>query len=373
MRVAVNTRLLLKDKLEGIGWFSYEILKRIVKQHPEHKFYFIFDRKYATEFIFSDNVFPIVLFPPTRLPFFITWFFQRRIPKVLKKINADVFISPDGWIPCNTEIPIMNVIHDINFVHHSEFVPKMYSRHFKKWFPCFAKKATALVTVSEYSKKDIIKVFDIDANKVSVVYNGVGSNFKPLDKETILQTRRLVTSGEPYFIFVGSIHPRKNLNNILEGFITFKKKTKSSVKFVIVGSKMFRNFQQKEQDNIKQMRDDIIFLGRQSADKLSNLLGSALALTYISLFEGFGIPILEGFQAGVPVITSNVTAMPEVANNAAILVNPLSVAEIANAMQRIWENPELRLELIIKGQKRVKEFSWEQSAQKFWHILETII
>ncbi len=373
MKIAVNTRLLLKDKLEGIGWFSYEILSRVVKQHPEHSFYFIFDRKYSEEFIFEKNITPVVTYPPTRLPFLITWFFQRRIPKLLKKLDADIFISPDGWIPCKTDVPVLNVIHDINFLHHPEFIPRLYRNHFKKWFPCFAEKANRLVTVSEYSRKDIVQNFDIPVDKISIVHNGVSSRFKPLDEATIKQTRERFAAGQPYFIFVGSIHPRKNLENILQAYLQFKEKTNAPVKFVVVGSQMYKSTKQKLSDNIRLMKDDILFVGRQDMETLSLILGSALALTYVSLYEGFGIPILEGFQAGVPVITSDVTSMPEVAGDAAILVNPLSVNEIAGAMTRVWGNSDLRSQLVTKGKDRVKAFSWDLSAEKFWGVVEMLM
>ncbi len=373
MKIAVNTRLLLKNKLEGIGWFSFEIFSRIVKQHPEHTFYFIFDRRYAKEFIFAKNVIPVVSYPPTRLPFLITYFFQRRIPKLLKKLDIDIFISPDGWIPCKTNIPIINVIHDINFLHHPEFIPRMYRHHFKKWFPCFAEKSTQLVTVSEYSKQDIVQCFSVDTHKISVIHNGVSRQFKQLDKIAINRTRQKFTAGQPYFIFVGSIHPRKNLENILQGFLQFKEKTNAPVKFLVVGSQMFKTSKQKLSDNIQLMKKDILFVGRQDIEELSQLLGSALALTYVSLYEGFGIPILEGFQAGIPVITSDVTSMPEVAGNAALLVNPLSVDEIAEAITKIWKDPDLRHELIRKGNERVKQFSWDKSAEKFWSVVETVM
>lgn len=372
MKIVVNTRLLLKDKLEGIGLFTFEILSRVVKQHPQHTFYFIFDKKFSEEFIFEKNVIPVVSYPPTRLPFLITWFFQKRIPKLLKKLDADIFISPDGWIPCKTDIPIINVIHDINFLHHPEFIPKMYRAHFKKWFPCFVKNATKLITVSEFSKKDINQNFNIPLNNISVIFNGISSHFKALDDITIQQTRKKYTKGQAYFIFIGSIHPRKNLENILQAFLQFKEKTKAPIKFVVVGSQMFKTSKQKLSDNLQLMKDDILFLGRQDNLKLSKLLGSALALTYISLYEGFGIPILEGFQAAVPVITSNVTSMPEVAGNAAILVNPLKIAEINDAMQKIWADQKLRAELIAKGKSRVKQFSWDDSAKKFWDVIDSI-
>ena len=136
MRIAVNTRLLLKDKLEGIGWYTFETLSRIVKAHPNHDFYFIFDRAFSKEFVFAKNVHPIVLNPPTRHP--ILWYiwFEWRLPKLLKQINADVFLSPDGFLSLKSKIPSLAVIHDINFKHY----PKNLKFLHRKYYNNFIKK-----------------------------------------------------------------------------------------------------------------------------------------------------------------------------------------------------------------------------------------
>ena len=121
MRIAVNTRLLIKNKLDGIAWFTLETFKRICKQHPEHEFIFIFDRKYSNEFIFAKNITPVVISPPTRHPLLIWFYFEYSIPYILKKINADIFISPDGWLSLKTKLPQLAVIHDLNFHYYPEF------------------------------------------------------------------------------------------------------------------------------------------------------------------------------------------------------------------------------------------------------------
>ena len=118
MKIAVNTRLLLKDKLEGIGWFSYETLKRITTQHPEHQFYFIFDRPFTDEFIFSYNIEPVVIGPPARHPVLWYYWFEFRLPGLLKKINPDIFLSPDGYLSLKSHFKSIAVIHDLNFIHY---------------------------------------------------------------------------------------------------------------------------------------------------------------------------------------------------------------------------------------------------------------
>jgi glycosyltransferase involved in cell wall biosynthesis len=369
MNIAVNTRLLLSNRLEGIGIFSCETLKRIVIGHPEHRFFFIFDRPYSSEFIFADNITPIKAFPPARHPFLWHLFFEYAVPKILKKVGADLFLSPDGYLSLKTPVKSVAVIHDINFEHNPEFIKPTYLGYMQRNFPKFAQRAARIATVSQFSKNDIIDVYDQNADKIDVVYNGCSDVYKALSSEEQDAVKQQYTNGCDYFLFVGSIHKRKNLGNMLRAFEQFKENTSTATKFVIVGSKMWRD---NEIDTILaniHYKDEVIFMGRQQADVLSKLMGSATALLYVSMFEGFGIPILEAFHAETAVITSNVTSLPEVAGDAALLVSPYSVEAIADAMRQLYHDKTLRNKLIEKGRQQRQHFSWEQSAALLWECL----
>jgi hypothetical protein len=149
MKIAINTRFLLPNKLEGIGWFSYEVLKRWVAWHPEHEFIFIFDRKYDERFIFDKNVTPVVAFPPARHPFLFYLWFEWALPAVFAKHKVDAFMSPDGFMSLRSKVPTQLVIHDIAWKHFPDQVPYWYRKHYEYYMPRFAKKATRLATVSE--------------------------------------------------------------------------------------------------------------------------------------------------------------------------------------------------------------------------------
>ncbi len=373
MKIAVNTRLLIKDKLEGIGWVAYETLKRITIQHPEHNFYFIFDRKYNDEYIFSANVKPIVTPPQARHPFLFYLWFEHAIPRVLKKIKADLFLSTDGYLSLSSDVPSIAVFHDLNFEHYPNDLPFLERKHYTYYFPKYAHKATRIVTVSEFSKQDIINQYSVSANKIDVVYNGANENFKPVDELTRKAIREKYTQGKPYFVFVGALHPRKNLVNLFKAFDKFRKTNNTETKLVIVGEKMWWTGKIREAYNQMKFKNEVIFTGRLSAEKLCQIVGSALALTYVSYFEGFGIPIVEAFYCDVPVITSNVTSMPEIAGDAALLVDPFSIDSIAEAMKKINFEKKLRKNLILKGQKRRQEFSWQKSADKLWKSIEKVM
>ncbi len=373
MKIAVNTRLLLKDKLEGIGWFTFESLKRITQQHKEHEFIFIFDRPYCDDFIFGDNITPIVIGPQARHPFLYYIWFNRSIPKVLEEHKPDLFLSPDGYIPLNTKTKTLAVFHDLNFEHFSQDLPLSERYYYKKYFPKFAKRASRLATVSEFSKQDIIKQYGIDSEKIDIVYNGANEKYIPLSpaiKKLIIEKH---TGGKPYFVFIGALNPRKNLVNLLKAFDLFKETDKKGIQLLIVGEKMHKTngiFHTYENMHYKA---DVSFSGRLNNVELHKALASAVALTYVSYFEGFGIPIVEAFYTETPVITSNVTSMPEVAGDAALLVDPFSPQDIALALSKIAVDDELRQELIEKGNKRKNEFHWQKTADNLWKsIIKTV-
>jgi glycosyltransferase involved in cell wall biosynthesis len=371
-RIAVNTRLLLKGKLEGIGWFTYETLKRITEHHPEHTFLFIFDRPYDPEFIFGPNVIPIVAFPQARHPILYYWYFEFSIPSILKKHKADYFLSPDGYCSLRAYKPTLTVIHDINFEHRPKDLPLKDRLYYRRFFPKFAHKAKRIATVSEFSKRDIAQTYSVDPSKIDVVYNGCNSLYEPIDKALQETTRIKWSQGKPYFLFIGSLHPRKNLLNLIKAFDRFCQQTKTEYRLLIVGNFMWKNDLKKAQEALLH-KDKIILTGRLSNDELKPILGSASALTYVPFFEGFGIPILEGFAAGIPVITSNTTSMPEVAGNAALLVKPDSIEEISNAMLRITTDSALAQQLISAGFVQKEKFSWDKSAELLWQSIEKLM
>jgi glycosyltransferase involved in cell wall biosynthesis len=373
LKIAVNTRLLIKDKLEGIGWFSVEALSRIVQQHPEHEFYFIFDRLYDPSFIFAPNVKAIVVPPQARHPVLYFIWFEMVIPRILKKIQADLFLSPEGYLSLRSDIKQVAVIHDLNFEHYPKDLPLLESWYYRTFFPKYAHKATRIVTVSEFSKSDIIQHYHIEDEKIDVVYNGVNQIFQPVSESLKQQTRREYSMDCEYFICVGSVHKRKNIVNLLKAFDLFRAAQRTNIKLLIVGQK--RWWTRDMQSTLNQMKyhSDVIFSGRVETEELRLLMGSAIALTYVSYHEGFGIPILEAFSCETPVITSAITSMPEVAGEASILTDPFSPDSIADAMKRIYKEGELREELIKKGCERRKQFSWQKTADALWNCIERAV
>ena len=366
MVIVVNTRLLLKERLEGIGWFTCETLKRITRDHPGHRFIFLFDRPYSEEFVFSGNVTPVVVSPPTRHP--LLWFlwFEFRIPGILKKYGADLFLSPDGYLSLRSSVPQLPVMHDLNFVHRPRDLPRLTSAYYNHYFPRFAKKAVRIATVSEWSKKDISESFGIPPEKIDVVYNGCKNDYKPIGEAEKKDVKERYTGGNPYFLFVGALHPRKNIEGLLEAFEEFKMRSSSPVKLLIVGGKMFKTGKITERFHAMKYREEVVFTGRVSEAELRRIYGAALALTFVPFFEGFGIPVVEAMGAGIPVICSGTTSLPEVGGDAVRYTDPAQSGQIASAMLEIFENAPMRNILVEKGFQQKEKFTWEKSAELLW-------
>jgi glycosyltransferase involved in cell wall biosynthesis len=373
MNIAVNTRLLIQNKLDGIGWFTYESLKRITTQHPEHHFFFIFDREYDPAFLFSDNITPVIQYPHARHPFLYYTWFELALPKLLERIKPDLFLSPDGFMSLKTPVKSLAVFHDLNFEHYPEDLPFLTRRYYRHYFPKYAAKAVRIATVSAFSKEDIVKQYHVSPEKIDVVYDGWNEIYVPLGEMEKKRFRDEYTEGVPFFIFIGTLHPRKNLVNLFKAFDLFKKSNPSEVKLLIVGAKKWWTRDIDAAFNRMNFSHDVIFTGRLDIEDLSRALGSALALTYVSYFEGFGIPIVEAFRCDVPVITSNVTSMPEVAGDAALYVDPFDPLSIAEALYKAYQFESIRSDLVARGRRRKDLFSWQQTADRLWESIERAV
>lgn len=369
MRIAVNTRLLLPGKLDGIGWFTAETLRRIVAAHPEHEFFFLFDRRPDPQFLYAPNVHPLVLFPQARHPVLWYLFFQWSVRLALKKYKIDLFLSPDGYSVLDTQVPTLTVIHDINFEHSSDYLKPSHQRYMTCFSPQFARYSTRIATVSEFSKKDIAATYHLPPEKIDVVYDGAHADYHPLTSEEQARTREQYTQGHPYFLFVSTIIKRKNLTTLLLAFDRFKATDTQGVRLVVVGHRVWWQDELKAAYDGMRHQEDVLFVGRAESLELARLMGSATALVYPSLFEGFGIPILEAFHAEVPVVTSNCTSMPEVAGDAALLVEPTDVDAMAAALTRLATDVDLRRQLVAKGCGQRSRFSWDITADLLWQSM----
>jgi glycosyltransferase involved in cell wall biosynthesis len=368
-KIAVNTRFLLKNKLEGIGWYTYENLRRITQAHKDIQFHFLFDRAYDESFIFSDNIIPHVVHPPARHPFLWYIWYEWMLSSKLKAIKPDLFISTDGMCSLSTKIPTHLTIHDIAFKHFPQYVGGITSKYYNHFTPKYVEKAKRIATVSTFSKNDLIQSYGTEASKIDIVYNGSKSAYTPYSMENKEAVKNKYSMGKNYFLYVGSMHPRKNIENLFYAFDEFKKNTNSDFKLVIAGRKAWQTSDIEKAYDSMHHKNEVIFLGHILPDELKDIYGGAYALTYVSHFEGFGIPILEAMNSQVPSIISNTSSMPEVGGDASIQVNPTDINQIALAMQQISTDQALYHSLIEKGKIQKEQFSWDKTATLYWESI----
>lgn len=370
MRIAVNTRLLLKDRLEGLGTFTHEVMRRMVAAHPGHEFFFLFDRPYDPSFIYAPNVHPVVAGPPARHPVLFYAWFEWTVPRLLKKVNADVFLSPDGYLSLRSEVPQVPVMHDLNFHYFPEYFDLSVRKHYGYYFPRYAKKAARIATVSQFSKQDIVQQYGVPASDIDVVYNGASQDVLELSEAEKQEVRNEITGGHPYMVYIGALYPRKNLVNQLLAFDRFKNETGSDMRFVLIGSRYRESAGIMNCYEKLRHRDHVLFLGRvDPREKADRILAASAFLMYVSQFEGFGLPLLEATRCGVPAITADVTAMPEIGGDAVLQASPENIEQIADAMSRLSRDKSLRRQLVLNGKKILPHYTWEGTESRLWNCL----
>jgi glycosyltransferase involved in cell wall biosynthesis len=373
MNIGINARLFIKGKMEGVATYIHENVRRMIDNHPEDNFILFFDRNIDFEHLCSKpNVKAVKVFPPTRHPILWEIWWQWQIPRYLKKYSVDVFYTGEIFMPRKTKVPRVIVSHDLAYLHYPKQIPKSVLNYYKRTYSVNHKLADAIIAVSEATKHDIFKQYGKLDKDIHVIYNATTSGFKPITSKSKKEIQRKHSNGAPFFAYLGSFHPRKNIVNLVKGFESFKKNSTLPHKLVLMGRWSWKTEEIKQTITNSQFRDDIVIL-EDVGDSRHDIVAASEALCYVSVFEGFGIPVLEGFSAGVPVITSNVSSMPEVAGDAALLIDPHDPNAIGNAMSSVVKDQALKEQLIQKGFSRVKEFDWNISAKQTYEVLKSVV
>ena len=287
----------------------------------------------------------------------------------LHEPRPDVFFSPTHYAPRFSPSPTAISIMDLSYIYYPEMFRKSDLYQLRNWTSYSVKKASKIFTISKASKDDIIKVYEVPSEKVIATYPGIKqfsmksqfSNFKKIkDKYGI--------KGD-FILFVGTLQPRKNIVRLIEAFSQIKTK---DIQLVIVGKKGWLYEEILEAPKKYGIENSIKFLDFVPNEDLSVLYQNALCFVLPSLYEGFGLPVLEAMKYGCPVITSNVSSLPEAGGDAALYIDPLNVSDITAKIKMVFEDNKLRKEMIEKGKKQVAKFSWEKTAKETLKVLEEI-
>ena len=373
MRIAVTAIFLQKSTLEGFGHYANELIARMVANQPQDEFIFLYDSPADESLIKGKNVTSIVVSPRANQPVSFKYWYDIKAPLALKAFKPDIWLQPFGFCSLTSKIPQVLFVHDLAYLHYPKMIPwyhLLYSRLFTKKM---LMKAAALVTVSAFSKTDMLEHFPtIDPLKINIVPGAARHIFQPLGWQEKQVVKDGYADGREYFLFTGGVHPRKNLMNLLKAFSLFKKWQHSNMKLLIAGRLAWQAAAITEKLKTYKYRNDVVMLGYISDEQLANLTASAYAAIYPSFFEGFGLPIIEAMQCEVPVLCSQTSAMPETGGDAAEYMDPNDPEKMAKAMLQIYKDESLRSNLIAAGKIQSAKFNWEQSAVKVNQILHQI-
>jgi glycosyltransferase involved in cell wall biosynthesis len=362
----------------GIGEYAFELLRQFSKLQTSNlpagktglKFHIYLKSTPREDLPKASENWKYIVFGPSPL-----WT-QVALPArlFLENKKPNVFFSPSHYAPRFSPIPTAISIMDLSYLFYPELFRKRDLYQLTKWTQYSVKKAGRIFTISNASRDDIIKAYSVPKKRLVVTYPGI-KPFVTLTPQVYTTTMLQQSFGitRPYFLFVGTLQPRKNIVRLIEAFSLFLQKSDDqAVDLILVGKKGWLYEEILSAPKTYGVLKNVIFLDFVSDDALPTLYKQAIAFILPSLYEGFGLPVLEAMKYGCPVITSNVSSLPEAGGDAALYVDPEDVHDIAKKMIQIREDKTLRKSLIAKGDKQAGRFSWEKTAKETLIALEEL-
>lgn len=358
------------EKKVGISGYVFELIHQFEKFHPPtggSNFKFQIYLKKGPEHNLPEERkgWEYKVFGPGKM-----WTqFALPLHLYLDQPTPSVFFTPTHYAPRFSPIPSVISIMDLSYIHYPEMFKQSDLYQLKNWTDYSVRKAAKIITISNSSKNDIINYYKVDSDKVVVVYPGIkmeSSKFK-------IQSSKFLTESygveKKYILFVGTLQPRKNISKLIEAFSNLKNK---DLDLVIVGKKGWLYEEILEAPDKFGVEKSVKFLDYVSDEDLPSLYKNAICLVFPSLYEGFGLPVLEAMKHGCPVLASNVSSLPEAGGEAAIYFNPENVSDITEKIETVLKDDVLREKMRGKGFEQVKKFSWEKAAKETLDVLKQV-
>jgi glycosyltransferase involved in cell wall biosynthesis len=363
MRIAIDARK-LRDF--GIGTYLRNILIELSRLDRETEYVVLCKPDDVESGDVLGRNFRMV--PETAAPYSIAE--QYRIPLSLAREGVDLVHEPHYVLPPLTRCRSVVTIHDCIHLMFPQYLPgKLAYVYAKGSMWAASRKADRILTVSEASKRDILRFFDVPAEKVSVIYNAIDERFlAPANPERMDLVRQRYQLDHPFVLYVGNIKPHKNIERLIDAFGRARSQGPENLKLIIIGDEISKYPALRQSVHKHKLDKHVRFLGFQPMETLAAFYRLARAFVFPSLYEGFGLPPLEAMACGSPVVTSNVSSLPEVAGGAALLVDPYDADAIAEGIVQAVTDETLRADLIRRGLDRARSFSWPQSVKKIHEI-----
>jgi glycosyltransferase involved in cell wall biosynthesis len=365
LRIGIDGRY-IEDHFPGIGRYTYNLINKIPEIPHEAKFVVLHDprllnTRYDVQALARHpNLQLVAVDIPT-----LSLQEQYRLRSLAKRLSLSLlhsayYIKP-YWLPC----PSLVTIHDLMPMVYPQHLPYRWTAWlFRATARLAARNATHVICVSESTKRDLIRLLGTPQNKITVTHEAADERFRPLghkDCQRVIQRQGLP---ERYLLYLGINKPHKNLVFLLQVFSQLK----TELKLVLAGKEDPRYPQAREEAERLDLGDSVVFLGEVADRDLPALYNAAEVFVFPSLYEGFGLPVLEAMACGTPVVCSNTSSLPEIVADAAVTVDPLDGEAWVAALKELEEKEALRAEMREKGLKRAKAFSWEETARRTWEV-----
>jgi len=375
MRIGIDCRRILDPKHNesaGIGYYTYYLIKNLLMIDKENQYFlFLYDSRIKLEEFKQDNV-QIVYFPGLenigKIPFFYRHIF---VPHILKLYHLDIYHNPAYIIPFFYFGKSVITVHDLAFYKNPAWFPEGQFFNTRILTPFSLYKAKKIIAVSESTKNDLIKYFKVKKEKIKVVLEGVDDYCTLVVDESKIDEKFKII--DPYFLALGTLEPRKNITRLIEAFNKFLlENPESNFKLLLAGKKGWKYELIFETIKNLKLEDKVIWVGYVHLPEKIFLLRNSYSLVFPSLYEGFGLPILEAMNMGVAVVTSNVASIPEIVIDNAVLIDPEDVESIKEGLNKIYRDHNLRQKLIERGKGIARHFTWGKSAQKTLELYKSL-
>lgn len=381
MKISFDVQPLLVSGKTGVSYSEAGLVNALVKNNPSDTFvleYFFFNnkegsRKTIEEYAGENSYLSSAFFPPKL--FRMCWPFIPIPYSLFFNNKSDVTHFFNFAIPPFVQGKRVVTIHDMAFMAYPETVRKRTRYMLRLTTKKTLKRADKIITVSEFSKQELMKYFSVSADKIDVIYNAVDTSVyrNDLSDESVEKAKAKYNIKKDYFLYLGTLEPRKNLERLIKAYYDFKKNHSDYPSLVLAGKKGWYYDGIFEIVKELKLQEDVIFTDYVSFEDAPLLMKGAMAFCFPSLYEGFGMPPLEAMACGTPVLVSDCSSLPEVVGDCAVKVDPLSVEDISQGLEKLYSDSELRQELREKGLKRASEFTWERSAEKLYGIYKDLV
>lgn len=363
MTIAINTAYPTANP------FIFECFSRIAKKYPQHQFIYIFDRPFNEQFITSKNINGVIATKRSQSPLLWPYWYNYKLPAILRKYKADVFVSADGICSLRTRIPQCLILQDLDFLQAPAMMLKTEQRFYKKHTGRFLTKAKQVVTTSAVAATKLATTYKMEAEKIRPIYPGIDPAFKPISEPARELIKEKFAGGKEYFLFAGDIDPRNDLLNLLKAFSFFKKRQKSNMQLLLAGSLTGDHKKFTAELASFKYRNEVKILTGLTPTEQAGIMAAAYAFVYPVLSQNSAPQLPEAMHCEVPVICSRHPGLAEICGEAALYADGNNFSDMAEKMMLVFKDEDKRRELIQAGSGQLKRYDWDKTAAELWQLV----